>query len=111
MASRRRTTPPRRRSRSAGPSVALSPEVVRSLTGILLLVTGAILLIGQFFPGGVLTDWIRNVIAPWFGSGRWALPFLLIGAGLYVERASGPRSGWPRVLLGGALAYLAVLGI
>jgi S-DNA-T family DNA segregation ATPase FtsK/SpoIIIE len=111
MATRRRTSPPRRRSRSTGPSVALSPEVVRSLTGIILLVIGAVLLIGQFFPGGVLTDWIRNVIAPWFGSGRWALPFLLIGAGLYVERASGPRSGWPRVLVGGGIAYLAVLGL
>jgi S-DNA-T family DNA segregation ATPase FtsK/SpoIIIE len=111
MATRRRSQPPRRRSRSTGPSAALSPEVIRSLTGIVLLVLGAVLLIGQFFPGGVLTDWIRNVIAPWFGSGRWALPFLLIGAGLYVERASGPRSGWPRVLLGGGIAYLAALGL
>ncbi|HYM83254.1 MAG TPA: DNA translocase FtsK 4TM domain-containing protein, partial [Candidatus Dormibacteraeota bacterium] len=81
------------------------------MTGIVLLVAGAVLLIGQFFPGGVLTDWIRNVIAPWFGSGRWALPFLLIGAGVYVERATGPRSGWPRVLLGGGIAYLAALGL
>jgi DNA segregation ATPase FtsK/SpoIIIE-like protein len=63
-------------------------------------------------PGqGALTDWIRNVIAPWFGTGRWILPFLLIGGGIYVERAGGPRSGWPRVLLGGTLAYLAFLGI
>jgi S-DNA-T family DNA segregation ATPase FtsK/SpoIIIE len=75
-------------------------------------VTGAVLLIGLVLPGdGTLTDWIRDVVGPWFGTGRWVLPFLLIAAGVYVERAGGPRSGWPRVLAGGALAYVAFLGL
>jgi S-DNA-T family DNA segregation ATPase FtsK/SpoIIIE len=80
--------------------------------GIVLLVVGAVLLIGLILPGdGTLTDWIRDVVGPWFGTGRWILPFLLVGAGIYVERAGGPRSGWPRVLAGGALAYVALLGL
>jgi S-DNA-T family DNA segregation ATPase FtsK/SpoIIIE len=102
----------RSRSRSGGASFSVSPDVVRSLIGIVLLVFGVVILIGLMLPGrGALTDWIRDVIAPWFGTGRWVLPFLLIGAGVYVERAGGPRSGWPRVLAGGSLAYIAGLGL
>jgi hypothetical protein len=114
--SRSTRQPPTKRSRSrargSGASFSVSPDVVRSLVGLVLLVLGAVILIGLVLPGrGALTDWIRDVIAPWFGTGRWLLPFLLIGAGVYVERAGGPRSGWPRVLAGGALAYAAFLGL
>jgi S-DNA-T family DNA segregation ATPase FtsK/SpoIIIE len=110
--SRRRTPSTRRTRRTSGPTIRISPEVVRSLVGIVLLVLGVVILIGLMLPGeGALTDWIRDVIAPWFGTGRWLLPFLLIGGGIYVQRASGPRSGWPRVLAGGALAYLSFLGL
>jgi S-DNA-T family DNA segregation ATPase FtsK/SpoIIIE len=110
----RRTTSaraPRRRPRT-GPTFEISPDVVRSLVGIVLLVIGTVLLIGLVLPGdGTLTDWIRDVVGPWFGTGRWVLPFLLIGVGIYVERAGGPRSGWPRVLAGGALAFVSFLGL
>jgi S-DNA-T family DNA segregation ATPase FtsK/SpoIIIE len=109
---RRRAPSPRRSRRSSGPSFRISPEVVRSLVGIVLLVFGVVILIGLMLPGeGALTDWIRDVVAPWFGTGRWLLPLLLIGGGIYVQRASGPRSGWPRVLAGGTLAYLSLLGL
>ena len=80
----------------ASSSVHVSPEVARSLIGLSLLVVGAIILIGLMLPGqGKLTDVLRNFIAPFFGSGRWALPFLLIGVGWYVEWGPGarPRSG------------------
>ena len=50
----------------------VSPDVVRSLVGIALLVAGVVILIGLMLPGdGALTDWSASVIAPWFGSGRW----------------------------------------
>jgi S-DNA-T family DNA segregation ATPase FtsK/SpoIIIE len=105
-----RTRPQRRRPTYSAPSVDVAPEVIRSIVGIVLMVIGAILLIGMLLPGqGALTDWIRNVIAPWFGTGRWILPFLLLGAGIYVERA-GPRAGWGATLLGLTIAFLGMLG-
>ena len=101
----------RRRSGFAWPSLDLAPEVARSIVGISLMVVGAVVLIGLMLPGqGALTDWVRDVIAPWFGTGRWILPFVLLGAGIYVER-SGPRSGWGATLLGLTIGFVGLLGV
>ena len=107
MATRRRTTrrttstTRRRRSSSSSlptvPLPSVGPEVARSILGIIFLVLGAVTLIALALPGqGALTDWWRNSIAPWFETGRWALPFLLLGAGAYLEFGPGkrPGSGW-----------------
>ncbi|HYN48472.1 MAG TPA: DNA translocase FtsK 4TM domain-containing protein, partial [Candidatus Nanopelagicales bacterium] len=115
MTTRRRapSTRPRRaprRSRSAFARV--NPDVVRSIVAIVFLVVGIIILVGLLLPGkGALTDWILRVIAPWFGAGRWLLPFFLIGLGVYLERAHGPRAGWARTVAGMTIAYLALLPI
>jgi S-DNA-T family DNA segregation ATPase FtsK/SpoIIIE len=90
-----------------------TPEVIRSIIGTALMALGAITLIALILPGeGSLTDWWRDSIAPWFETGRWLLPFLLLGAGWYVAGGPGraPRSGWGMTLAGLAIAYIAALG-
>jgi S-DNA-T family DNA segregation ATPase FtsK/SpoIIIE len=119
MATRRPTTarksPPRAsRSRSSGARTAwsarLTPEIVRSIIGIVLLVLGAMTLIALALPGeGALTSWWTSVFAPWFGAMRWLLPFVLLAAGWYLEWRQ-PK-GWGLTLLGLAIAYSGVLGM
>jgi S-DNA-T family DNA segregation ATPase FtsK/SpoIIIE len=115
VATRRRTPSarPRRAPRRSGsrPLLArVNPDVVRSIVAIIFLVLGIVILVGLLLPGkGALTDWILQVIAPWFGTGRWLLPFLLIGVGIRLERAHGPRAGWARTVAGVTIAYAAFL--
>ena len=123
MATRRRAAAPRRpstrtRRRSTGPGFSfardwhLNPDVLRSIVGIVLLVLGAVTLIALILPGqGELTDWWRDTVAPWFGTGRWLLPFVLLAAGIYVERIGRSTSAWSARLFGGALMFTAVLGL
>ncbi|MBF6604386.1 MAG: DNA translocase FtsK [Chloroflexi bacterium] len=118
MATRRRPTT-RRSSRpgsgrrgSAFTLPTLSQDVARSLVGIFLLVLGAVTLIALMLPGqGRLTDVWRDAVAPWFGSGRWFLPFLLLGAGAYVERVPRGTNSWQLTLVGVVIAYLGLLGV
>ena len=113
----RRTSPRRRRSGAPGlptiPLPSVGPEVARSILGIVFLVLGAVTLIALALPGqGALTDWWRNSIAPWFETGRWLLPFLLLGAGAYLEVGPGkrPGSGWGSTIVGVVIAYVGFLG-
>jgi DNA segregation ATPase FtsK/SpoIIIE, S-DNA-T family len=120
MAERRRT-PVRRSGRSARrrsgtgfslPTLHLPPEVVRSLVGLTLLVLGIVTLIMLLLPAeqGTLTNWARTVVLPNFGSGRWLLPFFLLGAGGLIEwRPLG--SGWKARLIAAFVAYVAFLGL
>src|ERR671925_1358799 len=103
----RRTTASRRRGGYAVPAFSVSPDVARSLFGLTLLVLGVITLIMIFLPAsqGSLTEWAQRTVNPFFGAGRWLLPFLLIGAGAYVEWGGPPAAGWQWRLVAGATAY------
>ncbi len=71
--------------------------------------SGAVLLIALALPGdGRLTDWVRDAIVPFFGAGRYLLPFVLLLSGWYVEWGPGKEIGapWGRTLLGIAVAYI-----
>ena len=84
---------------------------MRSLIGIVLLVLGAVTLIALMLPGqGALTDWWRNLSVPYFGTGRWLLPFVLLLSGWYLEWGPGKEPGapWGRTLLGIGMAYVGV---
>jgi DNA segregation ATPase FtsK/SpoIIIE-like protein len=82
--------------------------------GVFLLGLGAVTLIALLLPGeGSLTDWWRNTSVPFFGTGRWLLPFVLLLAGWYVEWGPGKEPGapWGRTLLGIGMAYAGLLGL
>jgi DNA segregation ATPase FtsK/SpoIIIE, S-DNA-T family len=113
-------TKPRRTTVSRGTSSArrgrgvsaLSPQLARSLLGIVLLVLGAVTLIALALPGqGILNQYVSDVLRPAFGQGAWLLPVLLLLAGVFVERAPNTGSGWGVTALGGLIAFLGGLGL
>ncbi|HEU4572327.1 MAG TPA: hypothetical protein VFR93_06540, partial [Candidatus Limnocylindrales bacterium] len=115
---RRRGSPRTRRRQGSlslpafGPGWHVSPDVARSIVGVALLAIGAVTLIALMLPGeGTLTTWWRNAFAPFFGAGRWILPFVLLAAGVYVERANSAGGGWQLTLVGATLSFVAALGM
>ncbi|MEI6271213.1 MAG: hypothetical protein WCP38_02485, partial [Chloroflexota bacterium] len=83
MARRSRTT----RSHDGGGSRIVSGAAARTLVFLLFAVTGVVLAVGLILPGrGLLADALRDLLAPWFGAGRWILPPVLIGFGVWLER-------------------------
>jgi len=117
MATRRRT-PARSstsRARKSGSSLGarFTPDVVRSIVGLVLLILGAMTLIALVLPGqGSLTSWWTGTFAPWFGTMRWLLPFFLLMGGWWLEFGPGSRqgSGWGITLAGMAIAYIGIVG-
>jgi len=91
----------------------LTPDVVRSILGLVLLVLGAMTLIALMPTGkGTLTSWWTDVFAPWFGTMRWLLPLFLLAAGWWLEWGPGrrPGSGWGITVVGLAITYAGVVG-
>ena len=94
----RRTTPSQRRrwrvAAAAAPPRASRPRSRARSSGSCCSSSGAVTLIALVLPGeGRLTDWWRDAIAPFFGAGRWLLPFVLLAVGLV--RRMGARQARP----------------
>ena len=98
-------------SRRRRQRIHVAPDLVRQVLGVGFLILGVTLLIGLTLKGGQLTDLELKQIAPYFGSMRWLLPFILIPLGYYLERANGERWDWQLTLFGSAVAYLGAVGI
>ena len=65
----------------------MSGAAARTLVFLLFAVTGVVLAVGLILPGrGLLADALRDILAPWFGAGRWLLPPALITFGVWFER-------------------------
>ena len=85
-----------------------SRSALRTLLSLAFAVTGVIFAVGLILPGrGALADVLRDVLAPWFGAGRWLVPVLLIGFAVWIERRAATAS---RVPLRIALSLLALVG-
>ena len=117
MATRRRSnarsTTSRARRTGSSLGARFTPDVVRSIVGLVLLMLGAMTLIALVLPGqGSLTHWWTDTFAPWFGRMRWLLPFFLLMAGWWLEWGPGRRagSGWGITLAGMTMAYLGIIG-
>ncbi len=106
-----RVTPPPGRRRRSGRTWRVDGEIFRQILGLLMLLVGISLLIGLFVQGGQLTDLERNAVAPWFGTVRWLLPFVLLLLGYYLERAQGQHWDWELTILGSTTAYGSLLGL
>jgi len=86
-----------------------SRSALRTLLSLAFAVTGVIFAVGLILPGrGALADVLRDVLAPWFGAGRWLVPGLLIVFAVWIERRSASAS---RVPLRIALSLFAIVGL
>ncbi len=95
-----------RRTRESHSRHIISGAVVRTLIFLAFAVTGVVLAVGLVLPGrGLLADALRDVLAPWFGAGRWLLPPALIAFGIWLERG-GEKS--TRDLIRALLAVAAL---
>jgi DNA segregation ATPase FtsK/SpoIIIE-like protein len=86
-----------------------SRSALRTLLSLAFAVTGVIFAVGLILPGrGALADVLRDVLAPWFGAGRWFVPVLLISFAVWIERRSASASRVPMRI---ALSLLAIVGL
>jgi DNA segregation ATPase FtsK/SpoIIIE-like protein len=75
-----------------------------------MLILGVTLLIGLTFKNGRLTDYEWFILAPWFSTVRWLLPFVLIVCGYDLVQAQTNSRDWQLTLVGSFLAFLSVDG-
>ena len=95
------------------PSLGLSPERKRDLVGLLLIALGMVTALNWLTPGeGALGGLWLSVLRRLFGLGAYAIPFLLLGSGLWLLlRNLGERIPRPtgEQIAGAALLFFTSL--
>ncbi|CAN5575859.1 DNA translocase FtsK [soil metagenome] len=93
-------------------ALSLSPQVLRSLFGLGLIVAGAVTVVALMFEGqGLLGRYVNEILRPNFGVGAWLMALLLIVAGIFVERSPRIGNGWAVTAIGGLVLFAAGLGL
>jgi len=89
-----------------------SRTALRTLLSLAFAVTGVIFAVGLVLPGrGALADVLRDVLAPWFGAGRWFVPVALIVFAVWIERRSATASRVPLRIGLSLFAFVGVLAL
>ena len=106
----------RRREESAKTQSRRGPlasrSALRTLLSLAFAVTGVIFAVGLILPGrGALADLLRDVLAPWLGAGRWALPALLVGFAIWIERRAAHTSRAYVRIAPALLSLVAILAL
>jgi S-DNA-T family DNA segregation ATPase FtsK/SpoIIIE len=97
------------RRRSAR-SYSVPGPIVRQVIGYVLIILGVMMFIGLAIKGGTLTDYEWNIVAPWFGTIRWLLPFVLLVCGYDLIQPQTSSRDWQLTVFGAVLAFLCVDG-
>ena len=99
------------RRRKSSRSWSVPGPIIRQIAGYAMLIIGVTLFIGLAFKNGRLTDYEWYIVAPWFGTVRWLLPFVLIVSGYELVQSQVKSRDWQITLMGSFLAFLSVDGI
>jgi S-DNA-T family DNA segregation ATPase FtsK/SpoIIIE len=85
----------------------MTPDTIRSLVGIGLIVAGAIVLVALVLPeDGLLNGLVADLLRSAFGQGAWLLGVLLIVGGVMVERTPRMEPAWIPPAIGALLIFL-----
>ncbi len=85
--------------------------IIRQIAGYAMLIVGVTLLIGLTFKNGKLTDYEWFILAPWFSTVRWLLPFVLMVSGYELVQSHATSRDWQVTLFGSFLAFLSIDGV
>jgi len=91
--------------------VTIPRDVARSLVGLAILVVAIIVIIALVAPEAPVLRLLADRLFPAFGIGAWLLPVVLLLAVLAIELRPTRGAGWGGTIVGGAIAFVAALGM
>jgi DNA segregation ATPase FtsK/SpoIIIE, S-DNA-T family len=99
-------------ARAVGRAKELDPAHRRDGLAILLIGLGVIVAAGVWWhAGGPVGGWLDDAVRGAIGAIAYLLPFVLLGVGILLMRSDPSPETRPRMVVGGSLLSLAVLGL